>query len=80
MSNRVYRVTEIVGTSPDGIDHITVKATSITLTQLLAATPGSPITIAGAAGTLAITGYNAGTGAVRWGQESMLAMTCLMRV
>ena len=53
-------------TSPDGIDHITVKATSITLAQLLAASPGSPITIAGDDGTLSLTGYNAGTGAVSY--------------
>jgi large repetitive protein len=52
---------------PDGIQSITVGGVSMTFAQLLAATPGAPVSISSPAyGSLAITGFDPTTGTVQY--------------
>jgi len=46
--------------APDGLTSLTVGTTVISAAALAAATPGAPVTVAGADGILSITGYSAG--------------------
>ncbi|MBD3808746.1 MAG: cadherin-like domain-containing protein, partial [Epsilonproteobacteria bacterium] len=55
-----------VVTAPDGLDHITIGATDVTLAQLEGATPGTPVDVVVTNGTMSITGYDSTTGTVSY--------------
>uniref|UniRef100_UPI0025F74F5B retention module-containing protein n=1 Tax=Rhodoferax sp. TaxID=50421 RepID=UPI0025F74F5B len=56
-------------TAPDGLTSLTVGSTVITAAALTGATPGAPVLVVGANGTLSITGYNSTTGVVSYSYD-----------
>ena len=53
-------------TAPDGLGHITVDGTNVTLAQLDGATSGSPVDVTVTNGTMSITDYDSATGVVSY--------------
>ena len=53
-------------TAPDGLDHITVDGTNVTLAQLEGATLGVPVNVIVTNGTMSITDYDSSTGVVSY--------------
>ena len=55
--------------APDGLTSLTIGSTVITATALANATAGAPVVVAGANGSLSITGYNSSTGVVSYSYD-----------
>ena len=62
----------ITVSAPDGLTSVTVGGTTLTVAQL-AALSGSPVTINTGVGSLVLTGYNAGTGALSYSYTLLAA-------